>query len=35
MDNLVLLYRRHHRMVHEEGWQLGITADGEIAAVPP
>jgi len=35
MDNLVLLCRRHHRKVHEEGWRLGITADGEIAAVPP
>ena len=35
MDNLVLLCRRHHRMVHEEGWQLIITADGQIHAVPP
>jgi Domain of unknown function (DUF222)/HNH endonuclease len=35
MDNLVLLCRRHHRKVHEEGWHLGMTADGEIAAVPP
>jgi len=35
MDNLVLLCRRHHRKVHEEGWQLGITPDGDIAAVPP
>jgi hypothetical protein len=35
MDNLVLLCRRHHRKVHEEGWQLGITADGDIAAEPP
>jgi hypothetical protein len=35
MDNLVLLCRRHHRKVHEEGWQLGITADGNIAAEPP
>ena len=35
MDNLVLLCRRHHRKVHEEGWRLGITPDGEIAAVPP
>jgi len=22
LDNLVLLCRRHHRMVHESGWQL-------------
>jgi hypothetical protein len=35
MENLVLLCRRHHRKVHEEGWHLGITPDGEIAAVPP
>ena len=35
MENLVLLCRRHHRKVHEEGWQLGITADGDIAALPP
>jgi hypothetical protein len=35
MDNLVLLCRRHHRKVHEEGWRLGITADGNIAAIPP
>jgi Domain of unknown function (DUF222)/HNH endonuclease len=35
MDNLLLLCRRHHRKVHEEGWRLGITPDGEIAAVPP
>jgi predicted restriction endonuclease len=35
MDNLVLLCRRHHRKVHEEGWHLGITPDGEIAVVPP
>jgi hypothetical protein len=35
MDNLVLLCRRHHRKVHEEAWQLGITPDGEIAAIPP
>jgi Domain of unknown function (DUF222)/HNH endonuclease len=35
LDNLVLLCRRHHRMVHEEGWQLVITADGDIAAIRP
>jgi len=35
MDNLVLLCRRHHRMVHEEGWQLVITAEGDIAAIRP
>jgi len=35
LDNLVLLCRRHHRMVHEEGWQLVVTADGEIVALTP
>jgi hypothetical protein len=35
MDNLVLLCRRHHRKVHEEGWHLGITADGDIVATTP
>jgi predicted restriction endonuclease len=35
MDNLVLLCRRHHRMVHEEGWQLVITEVGEIVAIHP
>jgi Domain of unknown function (DUF222)/HNH endonuclease len=35
MDNLLLLCRRHHRMVHEEGWHLGWTQDRELVAVPP
>ena len=35
MDNMVLLCRRHHRMVHEEGWQLVVTAGGNIAALTP
>ena len=35
MDNLVLLCRRHHRMVHEEGWQLVVTAEGNIVALMP
>jgi Domain of unknown function (DUF222)/HNH endonuclease len=35
MDNLVLLCRRHHRMVHEEGWRLVITAAGNIVALTP
>ncbi len=34
MKNLILLCRRHHRMVHEGGWQL-VMEDGAIAAVPP
>jgi hypothetical protein len=35
MPNLVLLCRRHHRMVHEEGWRLTWTQDRELVAVPP
>jgi Domain of unknown function (DUF222)/HNH endonuclease len=35
MDNLVLLCRRHHRMVHEEGWRLIVIQDGDVVAVPP
>lgn len=35
LDNLVLLCRRHHRMVHEEGWQLVLNQDRELVAVPP
>jgi hypothetical protein len=35
MHNLVLLCRRHHRMVHEEGWRLTWTQDHKLIAVPP
>jgi hypothetical protein len=35
MDNMILLCRRHHRMVHEEGWLLVITADGQLVALTP
>ena len=35
MENLVLLCRRHHRKVHEEGWRLVVVGDGDIDAVPP
>jgi len=35
MGNLLLLCRRHHRMVHEEGWRLGWSQDRELIAVPP
>ena len=35
MPNLVLLCRRHHRMVHEEGWRVVVVGNGDIAAVPP
>ena len=30
LSNLVLLCRRHHRSVHEEGFQVGRLADGEL-----
>jgi len=29
MDNLVLLCHRHHRLVHEGGFGVSITSDGE------
>jgi len=35
LDNLVLLCRRHHRMVHEGGWQLIKTEDQKIVTVGP
>ncbi|HSS61195.1 MAG TPA: HNH endonuclease signature motif containing protein, partial [Candidatus Limnocylindrales bacterium] len=35
LDNLVLLCRRHHRMVHEGGWQLIKTEEEKIIAIAP
>lgn len=35
MNNLVLLCRRHHRMVHEEGFGLHSQADGQIYFTDP
>lgn len=35
LDNLVLLCRRHHRMVHEGGWQLIKTAESQIITIAP
>jgi hypothetical protein len=35
MGNLLLLCRRHHRKVHEEGWHLVVTAEGNIVALTP
>ena len=34
LTNLALLCRRHHRMVHEEGWTLE-RKDGRFSATPP
>src|ERR1700730_7219231 len=35
LANLVLLCRRHHYRVHEEGWRLSWDDRGELVAVPP
>ena len=35
MSNLALLCRRHHRMVHEEGWELRRLTDGTWALSRP
>ncbi len=35
MDNLVLLCRRHHRLVHEGGFAVQTRADGEIGFIYP
>jgi hypothetical protein len=35
MGNMVLLCRRHHRMVHEGGWQMVRTDSGEIMTIAP
>jgi hypothetical protein len=35
LDNLVNLCRRHHRAVHEEGFRVSVTADGELCFQRP
>ena len=35
LENMVLLCRRHHRMVHEGGWQLIKTADQQVVTIAP
>ena len=35
LANLVLLCRRHHRMVHEGAWQLVKTDAGKIISIAP
>jgi hypothetical protein len=35
LDNLVLLCRRHHWMVHEGDWQLVRGDDGRMLTIPP
>lgn len=35
MENLVLLCRRHHRLVHEEGYGITTSSDGEFIFTLP
>ena len=35
LGNLVLLCLRHHRMVHERGWQIVKCDDGQVITVAP
>ncbi|MDX1378800.1 MAG: DUF222 domain-containing protein [Anaerolineales bacterium] len=35
MDNLILLCRRHHRLVHEEGYGIQVCAHGDIKFTLP
>jgi len=35
LENLVLLCKRHHRMVHEGAWQLIRTDEGKIIVIAP
>jgi Domain of unknown function (DUF222)/HNH endonuclease len=35
LANLVLLCRRHHRMVHERGWELKLDAQGTVSVREP
>lgn len=35
LDNLVLLCARHHTVVHHDGWQVSIGADGHPVFRPP
>jgi hypothetical protein len=34
-ENGALLCRRHHRLVHEEGWTVRWGEDGQLVATPP
>jgi len=35
LENLVLVCTRHHRMLHEGGWQIVLADDGRVLTVPP
>jgi len=34
LENLILLCRRHHRLVHEEGWTLVARAESRAGSHP-
>jgi uncharacterized protein DUF222/HNH endonuclease len=35
LDKLVLLCHRHHKLVHEGGWQVVRAEDGKLLTIPP
>jgi Domain of unknown function (DUF222)/HNH endonuclease len=35
LDNLVLLCRHHHWLVHEGGWQIALNDHGRLVTMPP
>jgi len=35
LNNLALICHRHHWMVHEGGWQVARSAEGDFVTVPP
>jgi hypothetical protein len=35
LSNLALVCRTHHRAVHEGGWRLSRSPDGQLTAIPP
>ena len=34
-DNLVLLCRRHHQVIHREGWTLSLEPDATVVVTYP
>ncbi|MEO8899078.1 MAG: DUF222 domain-containing protein [Candidatus Dormibacter sp.] len=35
LSNVILLCRPHHRFVHEDGWSIELTSEGEVVTAPP
>ncbi len=35
LDNLVMLCRRHHNYVHQQGWRVTVRYDGSLGLAPP